>query len=71
MKDVIQRLNKTQEGDKIRASIRHCDGSLNEDDRIVNLMNDGDGWHFLDLDLNRTHNELSWNWDIVDFREIQ
>ena len=70
MKDTIKKLNKTKEGDKIRALIEHCNTKLNEDDRIVNLINDGDGWHFLDLDLNRTHNELSWNWNIIDFRKI-
>lgn len=66
----LDELNKVREGEKIRALIRHCNPELNEDDRIVNLICESDGWHFLDLDMNRTHNELSWNWDIVDFRKI-
>ena len=70
-KDVVKRLNKTKEGDKIRALVSHCNKEkLELEDMIVNLINDGDGWHFLDLDLNRTHEELSWNWDILDFRDI-
>ena len=71
MSEVLKKLNKTKEGDKIRAKIEHCNPKFGGETHITNLINDGDGWHFLDLDLNRTHEELSYNWNIIDFRSIE
>ena len=68
--DNLSKLNKVKEGQKIRALVEHCNKKLNLEDMIVNLVCESDGWHFLDIDLNRTHEELAFNWDIVDFRLI-
>lgn len=57
----LDRLEKLQYGDKIKAQLRHCNADLKERDQIHVLELREDNWYFED------GNELSYNWNIVDY----
>lgn len=55
-------------GDKIHAVIRHCVHDKHKlNDEKVDLYYGEDNWYFLDDNGERSHNELSWNWNVVKY----
>ena len=63
--NLLHELNKLEEGATIRATIRHCNKKLALKDESVILTKTSDGWY-----IDGGPDELSYNWDIIDFKEI-
>ena len=64
IKDVVERLDKLNQGDRIKAVIRNRNSKLGLPDSYVLLISEEEG--FLTYD----YSELNYNWEIIDFEII-
>ena len=60
------KLNDLKTGTEIKATIRHCNKKLCLEDQVHNLTVSDDGYYFTG-----TRDELSYNWDVVNFELVK
>ncbi len=56
-------------GDTFTAKIRHCNKKLEQPDQIVKLYHGEDNDYFQDENGERSCDELSWNWDVIAYKD--